>query len=141
DGGARAARATVRSEVGPRSDVSDRALDAADRRADRERYARWTAGALLVVTLGVQIAAFRGAAMDDAFITFRYAQNLAEGLGPVFNTDQRVLGTTAPGQMLIAAAMYAFFGQDALPSIMAALGCIARTAQALAVFLLLQPEL
>ena len=31
---------------------------------------------------------------DDAFITFRYAQNWARGLGPVFNAGERVEGYT-----------------------------------------------
>jgi len=31
---------------------------------------------------------------DDAFITFRYAENWASGLGPVFNPDDRVEGYT-----------------------------------------------
>src|SRR5262245_7083765 len=30
--------------------------------------------------------------VDDAFITFRYAENLAEGAGPVFNPGERVEG-------------------------------------------------
>ncbi|MGD0174967.1 MAG: hypothetical protein ABSC61_11175 [Anaerolineales bacterium] len=34
--------------------------------------------------------------IDDAFITFRYARNLLEGSGPVFNPGERVLGTTTP---------------------------------------------
>lgn len=33
---------------------------------------------------------------DDAFITFRYARNLAAGAGFVYNPGQRVLGTTTP---------------------------------------------
>lgn len=33
---------------------------------------------------------------DDAFITFRYAHNLAHGHGLVFNASDDVLGTTAP---------------------------------------------
>jgi hypothetical protein len=35
-------------------------------------------------------------AIDDAYITFRYARNLAEGLGLVYNPGEWVLGTTAP---------------------------------------------
>lgn len=35
-------------------------------------------------------------AFDDAFITYRYAQNLREGLGLVYNPGEWVLGTTAP---------------------------------------------
>jgi hypothetical protein len=33
---------------------------------------------------------------DDAYITFRYAANLAHGLGLVFNPGEHVLGTTSP---------------------------------------------
>src|SRR5207245_8787439 len=33
---------------------------------------------------------------DDAFITFRYSENLAHGRGLVYNPDVRTLGTTAP---------------------------------------------
>lgn len=33
---------------------------------------------------------------DDAFITFRYAENLAYGLGFVYNEGEHVLGTTSP---------------------------------------------
>ena len=33
---------------------------------------------------------------DDAFITFRYAENLASGHGFVYNLGSRVLGTTTP---------------------------------------------
>ncbi len=34
--------------------------------------------------------------IDDAFITFRYAQNLLSGQGLVFNPGEQVLGTTTP---------------------------------------------
>ena len=34
--------------------------------------------------------------LDDAFITFRYARNLAQGWGFVYNPGQPVLGTTTP---------------------------------------------
>jgi 4-amino-4-deoxy-L-arabinose transferase-like glycosyltransferase len=33
---------------------------------------------------------------DDAYITFRYARNLASGYGFVYNIGERVLGTTTP---------------------------------------------
>ncbi len=38
---------------------------------------------------------------DDAFITYRYARNWAEGLGLVYNPGEAVLGTTAPGYALL----------------------------------------
>lgn len=34
--------------------------------------------------------------VDDAYITFRYARNLAHGLGLVYNPGQAVLGTSTP---------------------------------------------
>lgn len=42
--------------------------------------------------------------VDDAFITFRYARNLAEGVGPVFNPGERVEGNSSPSWMLLSAA-------------------------------------
>ena len=41
--------------------------------------------------------------IDDAYITFRYAQNLATGAGLVYNPGEAVLGTTAPLWALILA--------------------------------------
>jgi arabinofuranosyltransferase len=55
---------------------------------------------LLVAGLGALALILRLVAgprtIDDAYITFRYARNLAEGLGFVYNAGQRVLGTTTP---------------------------------------------
>jgi hypothetical protein len=44
--------------------------------------------------------------IDDAFITFRYARNLADGLGLVYNPGEWVLGTTAPLWAILLAAGY-----------------------------------
>lgn len=44
-------------------------------------------------------------AYDDLFITFRYAENLARGLGFVYNPGQRLLSTTTPLFTLILAAL------------------------------------
>jgi hypothetical protein len=52
------------------------------------------AGAVLVA-LGTRLLA-GPRTIDDAYITFRYARNLAEGLGMVYNPGQAVLGTTTP---------------------------------------------
>lgn len=75
---------------------------------------------------------------DDAYITFRYGQNLALGRGPVFNPGERVLGTTSPGQMFSSAATYFFAGLEATPSWMAVLGCFAWAAQAVFIFVVLR---
>jgi Gpi18-like mannosyltransferase len=40
---------------------------------------------------------------DDAFITFRYAENIARGLGFVYNAGERVQGTTTPLFTLVIA--------------------------------------
>ena len=47
---------------------------------------------------------------DDAYITFRYAENLAEGSGLVFNEGERVLGTTTPLFAISLALLNAILG-------------------------------
>jgi arabinofuranosyltransferase len=54
---------------------------------------RLLSSALLLV-LGVSLALQRYFICDDAFISFRYARNLARGLGLVFNPGERVEGYT-----------------------------------------------
>jgi arabinofuranosyltransferase len=44
--------------------------------------------------------------IDDAFITFRYARNFAEGVGLVYNSGEWVLGTTAPLWAIILGSGY-----------------------------------
>ncbi len=46
-----------------------------------------------------------GTGLDDFFITYRYAENLASGNGFVFNPGERVFGTTAPGMGLLLASL------------------------------------
>jgi hypothetical protein len=61
--------------------------------------------ALLWIALaGVFVQRLQGRSFDDFFITYRYAQNLTEGNGFVFNPGERVFGTTAPGMGLLLAA-------------------------------------
>ena len=98
----------------------------------------WLGWAALLV---IQIFSFSGVRSDDAFISYRYGQNLATGAGLVFNPEERVLGSTSPGQMLLAALVYAIAGLQATPSVMATLGCLAWSAQVAALFLLLQAPL
>ncbi len=43
--------------------------------------------------------------MDDPFITYRYARNLSEGRGFLYNPGEQVLGTTAPLYALMLALM------------------------------------
>lgn len=53
--------------------------------------------------------------IDDAFITFRYARNLVEGNGFVYNPGTRTLGTTTPLYTLLMAGIGAVTGSDAYP--------------------------
>jgi hypothetical protein len=78
---------------------------------------------------------------DDAYITYRYGQNLAQGLGFYFNPGDPVMGSTAPGHVLISAFVYRLFGQHLTLFVLSALGCVGWTAQAIAVDILLQRAL
>lgn len=51
---------------------------------------------LLLFALRAALAALLPLAAEDAYITYRYARNLALGLGLVFNPGERVMGFTSP---------------------------------------------
>lgn len=67
---------------------------------------------LAILLLGVALRLlFFGHTADDAYITFRYARNLVDGKGFVYNPGERVLGITNPLYgLMIAAGM--LFGID-----------------------------
>jgi 4-amino-4-deoxy-L-arabinose transferase-like glycosyltransferase len=54
---------------------------------------------------------------DDAYITFRYARNLALGHGFVYNPGDNILGTTTPLLTLLLALLGRIFSVDAIPAI------------------------
>ena len=58
---------------------------------DRFRFPILVALLIFLLELGLGPHPF-----DDAYITFRYARNLANGFGFVYNPDQPILGTTTP---------------------------------------------
>ena len=60
-------------------------------RARRWRSIAW---AVLLLCAGLLALRFRHHTCDDAFISFRYARNLVEGHGLVFNAGERVEGYT-----------------------------------------------
>jgi hypothetical protein len=68
--------------------------------------------------------------VDDAYITFRYARNLAEGAGLVYNVGERVLGTSAPLFAVLLAGLNRLTGA-AIPSLAYALGAACLPACAL----------
>ena len=51
-----------------------------------------------------------GRATDDIYVSYRYARNLASGLGFVFNPGERVFGITDPGVGLLLAMAHAVSG-------------------------------
>lgn len=81
-------------------------------------------GLLLLYILGVTgllYWALSSHAYDDPFITYRYARQLAQGHGFVYNPGERVLSTTTPLFTLILAAGW-FIWPD-LPHLANLIGC------------------
>jgi hypothetical protein len=72
-------------------------------------------------------------AYDDAWITYRYAFNLATGQGFVYNVGERFLGTTAPGYAVVLAIPGAF-SPGSIPAASAVLCVAALVAAALGFF-------
>jgi hypothetical protein len=69
-----------------------------------------TVGFLLVVlTLAARLIP-GPRTIDDAFITFRYARNLIDGVGFVYNPGERVMGTTTPFYTLLMAGLGGILG-------------------------------
>ncbi|MBM76670.1 MAG: hypothetical protein CMK59_14785 [Proteobacteria bacterium] len=67
---------------------------------------------LIACALAIAIASFYGVCtQDDAFISFRYAENLVTGKGLVFNEGERVEGISNPLWTLMFAGVIAF-GMD-----------------------------
>jgi hypothetical protein len=66
---------------------------------------------LLVFSVSVNVAwySYTGFIRDDAFITFRYAQNIADEKGFVYNMGERVYGTSSPGLALLLAGWLKLF--------------------------------
>lgn len=89
----------------------------------------WRSTELLVGILGVFAVSVsllaglgeRGRGLDDAYVTYRYAQNVASGHGFVFNPGESpTLGTSAPLYAALLAAG-ALLGMD-IPPLSIALG-------------------
>jgi hypothetical protein len=69
--------------------------------------------AVLAVAARALILKATHCTVEDAYITLRYAENLAQGHGFVYNLGERVLGTTTPLFTLLL-ALAAALGLDAL---------------------------
>jgi hypothetical protein len=62
--------------------------------------------------------------VDDAYITFRYAENLMHGRGLVFNAGERIEGCTSFGWLLVAAPL-TLFGKVLTPRLATLLDLLA----------------
>lgn len=85
--------------------------------------------AIVVFAIGLRIG-FGPHIRDDAYITLRYAANIAAGQGFVFNPGEHVLGTTTPLYALVLAALAAL---GAVPTTTAVVLGIAADAAAMVV--------
>ncbi|HXV78229.1 MAG TPA: hypothetical protein VD788_18100 [Candidatus Polarisedimenticolaceae bacterium] len=63
--------------------------------------------ALALIVVGIGAARWWPRTVDDAYITFRYADNLVAGHGPVFNPGERVEGCSSPLWMTGSALLIA----------------------------------
>jgi hypothetical protein len=100
------------------------------------------AGWLLVVIAGVHAMAVVWLAPvvpeDDAYITLRYAANLADGHGLVYNPGQNILATTSPLYAVLLAAFAKAAGVAALPAASVRLNLLWIPAAAILLALLLR---
>ncbi|MQA12451.1 MAG: hypothetical protein GEU98_28785 [Pseudonocardiaceae bacterium] len=90
----------------------------------------WRSTALLLI-LGLSLAyqLLFDTIAEDAFITFRYAANIAEGHGPVFNVGEPVEGYSNFLLMVTLAGLRAGFGVDIVVGarvlgVLCTLGCV-----------------
>ncbi len=88
-------------------------------------------GFVLALTLGLSLVhqLLFATVTEDALISFRYARNIADGNGPVFNPGERVEGYTNFLWLVLIALPRAAFGVDVAPAavvlgVLAALGCV-----------------
>lgn len=104
------------------------------------KIARWRQtdwlwlGAVAALALIVRLVA-GPRTIDDAYITFRYARNLAEGIGFVYNPGERVLGTTTPLYTCVMALSW-LLGMTRLPVVALVLNSLADAATAVVLYTL-----
>lgn len=92
----------------------------------------WLVGIAAIALVARLIPGLR--VVDDAYITFRYARNLAGGVGFVYNAGERVLGTTTPLYTLCMAALSIFGGPDGYPTMAVLLNALADALGALLLY-------
>jgi hypothetical protein len=81
---------------------------------------------LLLILLAFAARVMPGSRIiDDAFITFRYARNLLNGFGFVYNPGEAVLGTTTPLYTLMLAGFGLISGSMDFPTLAPILNALA----------------
>jgi hypothetical protein len=82
--------------------------------AERSRSALLLVPPVLILIAGTIYMQYRtqDRGFDDAYISFRYAQNLVEGHGLVYNPGERVQGYSNLLYTLLSALGIALFGPD-----------------------------
>jgi hypothetical protein len=68
-------------------------------------------------------AVYKGMSLDDAYISYRYADNLARGAGLIFNAGERVEGYTNFLWVVLLSAFVRPFGDLKLPSQIVGVAC------------------
>ncbi|MGB1287390.1 MAG: hypothetical protein ACPG7F_12705 [Aggregatilineales bacterium] len=63
------------------------------------------AGAYLLLAMAIYVLLMQEFRLDDSFITYRYAQNLAAGNGLIYNIGENILSTTAPLYAIVLALL------------------------------------
>ncbi|WP_326956329.1 hypothetical protein [Amycolatopsis sp. NBC_01286] len=88
-------------------------------------------GVVLTLTLGLSVLhqLLFATVTEDALVSFRYATNIADGNGPVFNPGERVEGYTNFFWLVLIALPRAAFGADVQTTavvfgVLSALGCV-----------------
>ena len=71
------------------------------------RRAPWLPFTVAIVVLVLHQARLQPWTLDDAYITYRYADNVVAGDGPVFNPGERVEGYTSPLWLALLAGAHA----------------------------------
>ncbi len=78
----------------------------------------WVGGlCVLALVAWIGFRWYTGIVVEDAYITYRYARNVALGNGFVYNLGEHVLGTTTPLYTLMLAAFGAVLGVEHIPLI------------------------
>src|SRR5688572_7143347 len=96
----------------------ERSLSSVTHRSEHATQLSWLVNAvslLAIVVPALFVSAINlNISYDDAFITYRYAYNLATGAGFVYNLGEWYMGTTAPLYGMLLGMLGWVFSPDAI---------------------------